>query len=61
MTDLNSLVAPGYSDHIHAAGDINNLGRITGQAFNPATNEYSAFLAVSQRGSCPQRARPGAS
>ena len=28
MTDLNSIVAPGYSDHIYAAGDINDLGRI---------------------------------
>jgi probable HAF family extracellular repeat protein len=51
MTDLNSLVAPGYSDQIYAAGDINDLGRITGQAFNPTTNEYSAFLAVPENGS----------
>jgi len=50
MTDLNSIVAPGYSDHIYAAGDINDLGRITGQAFNPTTNEYSAFLAVPEHG-----------
>jgi len=50
MTDLNSLVAPGYGDQIYAAGDINELGRITGQAFNPATNEYSAFLAVPEHG-----------
>jgi len=51
MTDLNSLAAPGYSDHIFAAGDINDLGRITGQAFNPTTGEFSAFLAVPQPGS----------
>jgi probable HAF family extracellular repeat protein len=51
MTDLNALVAPGYDDHIYAAGDINDRGRITGQAFNPATGVYSAFLAVPQRGS----------
>jgi len=50
MTDLNSIVAPGYSDHVYAAGDINDLGRITGQAFNPTTNEYSAFLAVPEHG-----------
>jgi probable HAF family extracellular repeat protein len=49
MTDLNSLVAPGYGDQIFAAGDINDLGRITGQAFNPATSIFSAFLAVPQR------------
>ena len=51
MTDLNSLVAPGYGDHIYAGGDINDRGRITGQAFNPATGAYSAFLAVPQLGS----------
>ncbi len=50
MTDLNSLVAAGYSDQIYAAGDINDLGRITGQAFDPTTNEYSAFLAVPEHG-----------
>jgi probable HAF family extracellular repeat protein len=50
MTDLNSLVAPGYSDQIYAAGDINDLGRITGQSFNPITNDYSAFLAVAKLG-----------
>src|SRR5258708_28413105 len=50
MTALNSLVAPGYSDQIYAAGDVNDLGRITGQAFNPTTNEYPAFLAVPEHG-----------
>jgi probable HAF family extracellular repeat protein len=50
MTDLNSLVAPGYADQIFAAGDINDLGQITGQAFNPTTNEFSAFLAVPEQG-----------
>ena len=49
MIDLNS-VAPGYGDHIYAGGDINDLGRITGQSFNAAANTYSAFLAVPQRG-----------
>jgi probable HAF family extracellular repeat protein len=50
MTDLNSLVAPGYSDQIYAAGDVNDLGRITGQSFNPTTNAFSAFLAVPELG-----------
>ena len=53
MTDLNSLVAPGYNDQIFAAGDINDLGRITGQAFNPTTNEFSAFFAVPEPGKNP--------
>ncbi len=50
MADLNSLLAPGYGDQIFGAGDINDLGRITGQAFNPMTNEFSAFLAVPEQG-----------
>jgi len=50
MTDLNELVAPGYGDHIFSAGDINDRGRITGQAFTPATGVFSAFLAVPQPG-----------
>jgi probable HAF family extracellular repeat protein len=48
MTDLSSL-APGYGDEIFAAGDIDDLGRITGQALNPAAGVLSAFLAVPQR------------
>jgi probable HAF family extracellular repeat protein len=46
MTDFNTLVAPGYGDEIYAAGDINDLGRVTGQSFNAAANTYSSFLAV---------------
>jgi probable HAF family extracellular repeat protein len=64
MTDMNELVVAGYPDHIYAAGDINNLGRIGGQSFNPATNVYSAFLAVpvgqqfQARASAPPAALP---
>jgi len=32
IIDLNDAVAPGYSGHIEFAGDIDNQGRITGQA-----------------------------
>jgi hypothetical protein len=55
MTDLNSVLAPGYGNSIYAAGDIDDLGRITGQAFDPGTGAYSAFLAVPQRGAPAQR------
>src|SRR5262249_20053953 len=60
MTDLNTRVAPGYTDQIYAAGDINDLGRITGQAFNPASGVFSAFLAVPQRGQAGEDRAAGA-
>jgi probable HAF family extracellular repeat protein len=46
MTDFNTLVAPGYGDEIYAAGDINDLGQVTGQSFNAGANTYSTFWAV---------------
>jgi probable HAF family extracellular repeat protein len=49
MTDLNTLVAPGYTDQIYFAGDINDLGRIAGQSFNASTGVYSTFHAVPMR------------
>lgn len=45
MVDLNTLVSPGYSDHLASANDINDAGEITGQATNAAAVS-SAFLAV---------------
>jgi probable HAF family extracellular repeat protein len=36
MTDLNSLVAPGYPDYLYTANDINDFGEITGQAVAPS-------------------------
>lgn len=45
MVDLNTLVAPGYGDHLASANDINDAGEITGQATHAAAVS-SAFLAV---------------
>jgi len=44
-TDLNCLTVPG-SLHLIYANDINNSGRITGQASDPAAGHAPAFLAV---------------
>ena len=49
MKDLNTLVAPGYAGVLTTAKDINNRGEITGRAFDPATGERPAFLAVPVR------------
>jgi len=46
MTDLNSLVAPGYTNLLTTAQDINDLGVITGRARDPITGERPAFLAT---------------
>jgi len=46
MTDLNTLVAPGYTGIITTAQDINAQGEITGRAFDPVTGERPAFLAT---------------
>jgi probable HAF family extracellular repeat protein len=45
ITDLNTLVAPGYSDTLTTANDINESGRITGQAVERATGSLIAFVA----------------
>jgi hypothetical protein len=46
IVDLNTLVAPGYSDQLVFANDINDTGAITGQSFNATTGVSSAFLAL---------------
>ncbi len=45
MTDLNTLVAPGYGNLLTTAQDINDSGVITGRALNPNTGERPAFVA----------------
>lgn len=45
MTDLNALIAPGYTGHLIFANDINDAGKITGQARDPETGEAVTFLA----------------
>jgi probable HAF family extracellular repeat protein len=44
MTDLNDL-APDYSGHLCAANDIDDHGRITGEAIQAGTGQSVAFLA----------------
>jgi probable HAF family extracellular repeat protein len=46
IVDLNTLVAPGYTDQLVFANDINDAGAITGQSFNATTNVSSTFLAT---------------
>ncbi len=46
MKDLNALKAPGYTARLELAGDINDIGEITGRAFDSTTGERSAFLAI---------------
>jgi probable HAF family extracellular repeat protein len=49
MTDLNTLVAGEYDATLLAANDINEAGRITGQAL-AASGELLAFVAVPEAG-----------
>src|SRR5262245_13374481 len=44
MTDLNDL-APEYSGQLCSANDIDDRGRITGQAFEASTGQTVAFVA----------------
>ncbi len=52
MTDLNTLVASRYSDHLTTANDINDLGQITGDAVEQATGASVAYLARPFASSC---------
>jgi len=46
MTDLNTLLAPGYTKHLYYANDINDFGEITGQSLDEASGESRTFVAV---------------
>jgi probable HAF family extracellular repeat protein len=45
MTDLNTLVSPDYDGTLTTANDINNSGRMTGQALEHETGTLVAFVA----------------
>jgi probable HAF family extracellular repeat protein len=45
ITDLKTLVEPGYDGTLVSANDVNESGRITGQALDPATGALVAFVA----------------
>ncbi len=46
MTDLNLLRPESYDDLLTHGQDVNELGMITGRAFDAATGERPAFLAI---------------
>lgn len=46
MTDLNTLVGPGYTDLLAVAQDINDRGEIVGRTATTPTSERFAFLAT---------------
>ena len=46
MRDLNGLVAPGYSDQLITANDINDLGQVTGRALEQGTGAEVPFVAT---------------
>jgi probable HAF family extracellular repeat protein len=48
MNDLNKFKG-SYSANLEVAKDINDLGEITGRAFDATTNVNSAFLAIPKR------------
>ncbi|GAP65178.1 extracellular repeat protein, HAF family [Mizugakiibacter sediminis] len=50
MVDLNARLAAGYDGVLVAAQDINDLGQITGQAFDPASGTLKAYWAIPAAG-----------
>jgi probable HAF family extracellular repeat protein len=46
IVDMNTLVAPGFTDELVYANDINDSGRITGQSVNAATGVSDTFTAT---------------
>ncbi len=45
ITNLNTLVEPGYGGTLVSANDVNESGRITGQALDHTTGALVAFVA----------------
>lgn len=46
MTDLNTLLSPAFDGSILTANDIDDFGRITGQAIDAASGTSVAFVAT---------------
>ena len=44
--DLNTLMIPGFPDHLIAAQDINDAGQITGRLVEKSTGKTLAFVAT---------------
>jgi probable HAF family extracellular repeat protein len=53
MTDLNTLMQTGSSLDLIAAGDINDFGVISGQAYHQETGALPAFVAIPLGGHPP--------
>lgn len=51
MIDLNTLVGASYDDHLTFANDIDDRGRITGQAVSASSGDALSFMAIPARGS----------
>jgi probable HAF family extracellular repeat protein len=49
MMDLNSLIPAGSNLTLQVAGDINDRGEITGNAFDSSTKTSPAFLAIPRK------------
>jgi probable HAF family extracellular repeat protein len=54
MTDLDTLVAPGYADHLVSANDIDDRGAITGQAIVHDSGAAVAFVAAPEACGAPR-------
>jgi len=50
MRDVNGLIMGSYPDHLYSANDINDLGRITGEAVESDTGASVPFVATPTRG-----------
>jgi probable HAF family extracellular repeat protein len=50
MRDLNGLIKGRYPDHLYSANDINDFGRITGEAVEQETGASVPFVATPTRG-----------
>jgi probable HAF family extracellular repeat protein len=46
IVDMNTLVVPGFTDHLAYANDINDAGQITGQSVNAASGVSYTFIAT---------------
>jgi probable HAF family extracellular repeat protein len=46
IVDMNTLVVPGFTDHLAYANDVNDAGQITGQSVNAASGVSYTFIAT---------------
>lgn len=46
LTELQTLVAPGFTDHLWSARDINDAGQITGRLLDLSAGKFVPFVAT---------------